>query len=91
MFGRKKRIIDELEQQVDKLFKGASQAIEQKHELARELRDMDNMVFQMANQPNWESMRPFFQRMAEASMRRKETESHRIASIMIPELERNYG
>lgn len=91
MFGRKQKLIDELERQNDVMTRATTQIIAEKQDLARALREMDNLVFQMANQPGWEQMRPFFQRMAEQTMARKLLESKRINDLLIPELEATYG
>lgn len=91
MFGRKQRQIDKLNEQIDNLMKGTTQVIQEKMDLARELREMDNIIFQMANQPGWPEMRPFFQRMSEQSMTRKLLESKRINDLLLPELEATYG
>lgn len=85
LFGHKERqIIQRQLREIEKLKTERS-------ELARQLREVDHQIFVMANKPNWEAMRPHFTEIAEGAMVRKRAESDRIASIMIPELERTYG
>lgn len=91
MFGRKQKRIEALEERCALFEQRLYKSIKAKDGFSRELREMDNLVFQMANQPDWPTMRPFFQQMSTAAMKRKEAESNRITGIMIPELERTYG
>lgn len=85
LFGRKaKARIAELEIEVKALRKDRA-------DLAHALRELDQGVFNMAQKPNWDTMRPIFAKLCEMTNVRMKIESDRIAGLITSELERTYG
>jgi hypothetical protein len=59
-------------------------------ELADVIRRQDQLIFQMSQQTSWDSMRPFFQKLNAETQRRMIDESHRMQTILIPEMIKAY-
>lgn len=55
------------------------------------LRDQDQELWKMSQQPTWDRMRPIFAAMMEQVNARKITENKRIVDLIIPEIESTYG
>lgn len=95
LFGRKR--IRELEQTVDRLTtnlinESAQHTVEesalrnQVEYLVRTIRDMDQEIWNMAQQMDWTGMRPHFIKLQDGMTARKHAENERINSIVRGEL-----
>lgn len=54
--------------------------------LMTEIRDMDQLIFNMQQCSSFEQMRPYFTELQQAMMQHKRLESDRIQTILLPEM-----
>ena len=92
MFGWKKKY-DQLKADHDVLYDAHDDAIREiKHldqtirEMADEIRNMDQLIYQMSQCTDWSSMRPLFNELQAKQSRRQREESNRITDILRREL-----
>ena len=58
--------------------------------LMGQIRDMDQLIWDMSQQTSWDQQRPIFQTLLAATNRRKSLESDRIQTLLIPEMQKTY-
>jgi hypothetical protein len=58
--------------------------------LIAQIREMDQLVFQMSQQDNWDNMRPYFNTLQNCTTYRMQHESNRIRDVLIPEIKKAY-
>lgn len=58
--------------------------------LKRTIREMDQKIFTMGQQPSWEMMRPYYQQLQLDTERRMKEENSRITNMLIPEITKAY-
>lgn len=58
--------------------------------LIKTLRDQDQLIWTMGQQPNWERQRPIFQQLQAGTDKRMRLESDRIRDVLIPEVRKAY-
>ena len=59
--------------------------------LVRDLREMDQLVYQMGQATSASQLRPLIARALEITNERMRRESDRIADLLIPEIKKVYG
>ncbi len=59
-------------------------------QLMGQIRDMDQLIFNIQQCSSWEQMRPLFNKLQEPMERRKQLESERIQAVLIPEMKKAY-
>lgn len=99
LFGRKaKAQIAKLERENDNLSRGAEQLLREQSVLRntldatiKTLRDQDQLIWTMGQQPSWERMRPHFNQLQSATESRMRLESDRIRDVLIPEIRKAYN
>jgi hypothetical protein len=58
--------------------------------LMGQIREMDQLIFEMSHKMSWDEQRPIFQRLLAQTNRRMKAESDRIANLLIPEMQKAY-
>ena len=58
--------------------------------LITEIRSMDQDIWDMSQQLSWERMQPYFRNLQVDMEHRKQEESRRIESVLIPEMKKAY-
>lgn len=60
-------------------------------ELTRTIREMDQQIFSMGQQPSWDLMRPYYQKLQIGTDQRMRDESNRIRNVLVPEMMKAYS
>lgn len=55
-------------------------------EMADEIREMDQLIYNMSQRLSWEEMRPYFNQLQDKQLSRQRKESDRLADIITKEL-----
>lgn len=55
------------------------------------IREMDQQVFSMGQQPSWDLMRPYYQKLQIGTDQRMKDESNRIRNVLVPEMMKAYS
>ncbi len=58
--------------------------------LMGQIREMDQLIFNMAQCTSWEQMRPIFRELQAPAAKRMRLESDRIKTLLIPEMQKAY-
>jgi hypothetical protein len=58
--------------------------------LMGEIRDMDQLIFQMGQMDSWARQRPIFNKLQAKTEHRMRDESNRIKTLLIPEMQKAY-
>lgn len=97
MFGRKqaeinrlKAIIAEQDELIKKLNQDVVKVEESELRLMGQIREMDQLIFQMSQRTSWTEQRPFFNDLLSGTNKRMRQESDRIATVLIPEMQKAY-
>ena len=91
MFGRKGAIIKQHEGELRYLEGLLNDSELQNEILIKTIRDMDQRLWKMSQQPSWERMQPIFADLMIDVERRMRVESDRIRDLLIPSLKEVYS
>ena len=58
--------------------------------LMGQIREMDQLIFNMSQGTTWAEQRPYFNKLLEGTNERMRLESDRIKTILIPEMQKAY-
>jgi len=97
MFGRKAAQIRQLQEslaQADDNYTHQSKRVRELEaselKLMGQIREMDQLIFQMAQKTSWDQQRPIFNQLQAQTERRMRLESDRIKQVLIPEMQKAY-
>lgn len=60
-------------------------------ELTHTIREMDQQIFSMGQQPSWDLMRAYYQKLQIGTDQRMRDESNRIQKVLVPEMMKAYS
>lgn len=90
MFGRNTAKIKALENVIKAQSTTIKKLEDSEFSLMAEIREMDQLIFQMGQQTSWGAMLPYYRQLQSAAETRQRAESDRIATVLIPEMKKAY-
>jgi len=58
--------------------------------LMSQIREMDQLIFNMSQKTSWVEQRPYYNELLEGTNKRMRLESDRIKTLLIPEMQKAY-